>query len=137
MISFYLTTAFFPATNLHLSHVSLKYVVKYKCTDDLHKKIELLNNLSKEGQLFWYWLNIFKISEEIANCRAIPSNPAACYMGLSRGQFSTDMCQSLQGYPPRLTSAGEGQELLNIFASEFGQGDSAKIWVGLTTTSDQ
>ena len=58
-------------------------------------------------------------------------------MGLSRGQFSVDMCQSLQGYPPRLTSAGEGQELLNIFASEFGQGDPAKIWVGLTTTSDQ
>ena len=58
-------------------------------------------------------------------------------MGLSTGSFSIDMCESLQGYPARLTSDGAGQELLNIFASEFGQGTVPKIWVGLTTTADQ
>ena len=58
-------------------------------------------------------------------------------MGLTAGTFSVDMCQSLQGYPPRLTSDGAGQELLNIFASEFGQGNVARIWVGLTTAVDQ
>ena len=54
-------------------------------------------------------------------------------MGLTTGPFSVDMCDSLQGYPPRLTSGGAGQELLDIFAPD----NHNWIWVGLTTTVDQ
>ena len=54
-------------------------------------------------------------------------------MAITNGPFSVDMCESVQGYPPRLTEAGAGQELLSIFAP-----DSINwIWVGLTTTVDE
>ena len=67
----------------------------------------------------------------IPDCKAIPSNPAACYMAVEKGLFSVDMCESVQGYPPRLTEAGAGQELLSMFAPKN------PIWVGLTTTVDK
>ena len=52
-------------------------------------------------------------------------------MVIEKGPFSVDMCESVQGYPPRLTEAGSGQELLSILAPKM------PIWVGLTTTVDQ
>ena len=45
--------------------------------------------------------------------------------------FKGDFCKDKGGYPPRLTTDGAGQELLNIFA-----GLRDKIWVGLTTSVD-
>ena len=47
-----------------------------------------------------------------------------------RGPFSVDMCESVQGYPPRLTEAGAGQELWSNLAPKL------PFWVGLTTTVD-
>ena len=67
-------------------------------------------------------------------CHAIPSNPAACYMHVGDGPFGVgDFCEEKQGYPPRLTTDGAGQELLNIFAERALRD---KIWVGLTTSVD-
>ena len=72
------------------------------------------------------------ITELIPDCLEIPSNPAACYMALQeRGPFSVDMCESVQGYPPRLTDAGVGEELFHIL------GPKMPMWVGLTTTNDE
>ena len=71
------------------------------------------------------------ITEMIPDCKAIPSNPAACYMAVAQGTFSVDVCESVQGYPPRLTEAGAGKELLSMFAPK------SPIWVGLTTTVDK
>ena len=69
-------------------------------------------------------------------CHAIPSNPAVCYMHVGDGPFGVgDFCDEKQGYPPRLTTDGAGQELLNIFSSSnLGPGGRSKIWVGLTTS---
>ena len=52
-------------------------------------------------------------------------------MAIQKGPFSVDMCESVQGYPPRLTEAGSGKELLSMFAPKM------PIWVGLTTTVDK
>ena len=72
------------------------------------------------------------ITELIPDCIEIPSNPAACYMALQeRGPFSVDMCESVQGYPPRLTEAGVGEELFMILGAKM------PMWVGLTTTNDE
>ena len=54
-------------------------------------------------------------------------------MAITNGPFSVDMCESVQGYPPRLTEAGAAQELLSMFAPDAINW----IWVGLTTTVDQ
>ena len=52
--------------------------------------------------------------------------------------FKGDFCKDKGGYPPRLTTDGAGQELLNIFANLDIKAASrgAKIWVGLTTSVD-
>ena len=73
---------------------------------------------------------LFFIIDAIPDCIAIPSNPAACYMVIEKGPFSVDMCDSVQGYPPRLTEPGAGQELYYILAPNL------PVWVGLTTTVD-
>ena len=73
----------------------------------------------------------FFIIDAIPDCIAIPSNPAACYMAIKQGPFSVDMCEIVQGYPPRLTEAGSGQELYSMLAGKM------PIWVGLTTTVDK
>ena len=52
-------------------------------------------------------------------------------MVIAKGPFSVDMCESVQGYPPRLTETGVGQELWSILAPKM------PIWVGLTTTVDK
>ena len=51
-------------------------------------------------------------------------------MVIEKGPFSVDMCDSAQGYPPRLTEPGAGQELYYILAPNL------PVWVGLTTTVD-
>ena len=51
-------------------------------------------------------------------------------MVIEQGPFSVDMCESVQGYPPRLTEAGAGQELWSVIAPYL------PFWVGLTTTVD-
>ena len=73
----------------------------------------------------------FFIIDAIPDCIAIPSNPAACYMAVEKGPFSADMCDSVQGYPPRLTEPGSGLELYMMLAGKM------PIWVGLTTTVDK
>ena len=74
---------------------------------------------------------LFHIIDAIPDCKAIPSNPAACYMAITNGPFSVDMCESVQGYPPRLTEAGAGEEIFTIL------GPKMPMWVGLTTTNDE
>ena len=49
----------------------------------------------------------------------------------AKGPFSVDMCESVQGYPPRLTEAGVGEELFMILGAKM------PMWVGLTTTNDE
>ena len=83
---------------------------------------------------------MFWISEVIPDCHAIPSNPAACYMFIGDGAFEGDFfkgdfCEDKGGYPPRLTTDGAGQELLNIF-SPSAPAPRDKMWVGLTTSVD-
>ena len=52
-------------------------------------------------------------------------------MVVEKGPFSVDMCESVQGYPPRLTEAGLGRELWSILSQKM------PFWVGLTTTVDK
>ena len=49
----------------------------------------------------------------------------------AKGPFSVNMCESVQGYPPRLTDAGVGEELFHIL------GPKMPMWVGLTTSNDE
>ena len=51
-------------------------------------------------------------------------------MNLGKGPFAKDMCDQVNGYPARLTQAGDAAELWQIFEGE------TNLWVGLTTTTD-
>ena len=75
-------------------------------------------------------LKLYTFSGKISDCRDIPSNPSACYMNLGKGPFAKDMCDQVNGYPARLTKAGDAAELWQIFEGE------TNLWVGLTTTTD-
>ena len=85
------------------------------------------NSLCIDSDLnFTFSLN----TDKIPDCKPSPSNPAACYMVIEKGPFSVDMCDSVQGYPPRLTEPGAGQEIWSVIAPYL------PFWVGLTTTVD-
>ena len=93
---------------------------------------------SHQGYTFTYYdcfgHNVYFL-EEIKDCVTVPSNPSTCYIFMETGGFSADMCQSVSGYPLRLTGPGQAAEVYQMqYTTDIS--DAQAVWVGLTTDVD-